>query len=327
MKIRTLAVASLLLVSASLAMADHNTPAVLTNEGAVYTVAPLPANQLELVLRVGETRETILVPSTDDAAVETVAQLAYDSATSTLFVVWHSGDSVYASRRFGDGTWSDPLQIVAGRDQRAALEVAITRVATTTLLHAAWWTLGAQPVAEYALVAFESNEYVSGWVTDLVSLAPVNSASDLEASEDIEVVSEVLHPPLAMARASSSSIDIVFGESKSTRLTRIVLEPKLRADVRIWKPGRRGGKPMPRAGLNSANGEPVQVILNQGRVILYSPEDNFRFVIYENGQWSPERMIKLDEQLTREQLIEQLRKTVESLEIDETPAEEDSVNE
>ena len=323
MKIRTLAVC-LLFVSATVALADHgSTPAVLMKDGSVYTVAPLPASQLELVRRAGEERLPVLVPGTDDEAIETEAQLAYDAATSTLFVVFHSGDSLFISRLLPDGTWTGPMMIYTGAAERAGLVVAVTHVQTTTLLNAVWWDLGDQPVAKYALVAFEDNEFVSSYDANLAELAGANGASGV-IDEQPEAMTEVLHPPLAMAKtAKGGGVEIVFGDDQSTRLTRLILEPKIRGDVRIWKPGRRAGKPMPRAGLMSVTGEPVKALLSEGgRIVLYTPETQFRFVIYENGEWSPERMIQLDERLTREKLVEELRKAAERLEIDHLPDDE-----
>lgn len=320
MKTRTLALAALLLLSAFAAAADHS-PAVLTSDGVVYTVAPLPASKLQLVRREGELRQTVLVPS--DGGTVTEAELAYDSATATLFVVWHTQDAVYVTRRVADGPWSEPLLIDVGA-KRAGLELVITRVNKTTLLHAAWWKLGTAPAAEYALLAYEYGEHASTFVGNLDALSG-NTASENESSGENELMSEVLHPPLAMARAGSAGVDIVYGEVTSTRLHRIILEPKIRPDVRIWKPSRKGGGLTPRAGLMSVSGDPVRVILNKGRIILYAPDKKFRFVIYENGRWSPERMIQLDDNLTREQLVEELRKAVERLDVEEMPQE--SVNE
>jgi hypothetical protein len=319
-KIRTLTVAVLLVLSAFAAAGKH-APAVLTDDGVVYTVAPLPAPLLQLVRREGARRQTIVVPTLDDATI-TEAQLAFDSATSTLFVVWHAGDSVYVGRRASDGTWAEPIMVDLGA-KRAGLEIVLTRVTSTTLLHVAWWKIEDEPVAEYALLAFDDRQHVSSFVSDLNSLVGSNSAADYSA--DNEPMSAVLHPPLAMARAGAAGVDIVFGSGSSTRLTRIILDPKIRVDARLWKPSRKGGGQTPRSGLMSANGDPVEAILSQGRIILYTPDTNFRFVILEKGRWSPERMIQLDENLTREQLVEELRKTVERLEIDETPDE--SVNE
>lgn len=309
MKIRILAVAVTLFLSALAAMAEH-TPAVLTTEGVVYTVGALPATQLELIRREGDQRQTLLVPSTDDASIETAAQLAYDAATSTLYVVWHNGDSVNVIRRFGDGTWSHPLLIDVG-GQRLGLEVVLTRSKSFSLLHAAWWKAGAEPVAEYALMAFEHGEPVSTYVSTLDALAAETLTS---YPDEPEAMTEHLHPPLAMTRSGAAGVEIVYGSHASTQLTRLVLDPRISPNVRIWKPSRETGGRTPRAGLMSATGDPVQALLSDGRIILYTPDTAFRFVMYDGGKWSPERMIHLDEGLTREQIIQELRETIKELE-------------
>lgn len=306
----------------SLAAMGDQASAVLTSEGVVYTLGVLPSAQLELIRREGDRRETLVVPSTDDAASETAAQLAYDSTTSTLYVVWTKEDSVNVVRRFADGTWSQPLQIDLG-EQRLGLEIALTRAEGFTLLHAAWWRMRETPVAEYALLAFENGEAVSTFVSDLDSMALDTFTAD---SGEPEIMNAHLHPPLAMARSGAAGVEIVYGSHDSTRLTRLVFEPRIRPDVRIWKPSRVGGRHTPRAGLMSATGDPVQALLSDGRIVLYTPDTEFRFVIYEGGKWSPERMLQIDEGLTREQIIETLRETIKHLEAGE-PAEEEPADE
>jgi hypothetical protein len=59
----------------------------------------------------------------------------------------------------------------------------------------------------------------------------------------------------------------------------------------------------------------VQSFLSNGRVVLYTPDEQFRFVVYENGIWTPTRMIKLDEKLTPEILLEHLREAVDAEEL------------
>ena len=318
---RKLFIVSLLLLTALTAAADE-TQTVLTSDGVVYTVDSTSRTQVRLIRRVADERSTVVVPTTEDDAVESQAQLLWDDAASTLYVVWHRStgrtDQIFLSRLDAEGKWADPTLVATGSSaRRAGLQVAMTKVGATTLVHAAWWSLNAKPVAEYALAAFENGEFLSVAVEELQILAGANGVMD----DDTEPVTEVLHPPLAMARATGASVDVVFGSPYNTRLTRIVLEPRrVRPDVRIWRPGRKGGGTTPRAGLMSANGDPVKAILNQGRIVLYTPDDEFRFVMYQNGKWTPERMIKLDSKLTREQMVQELNRTVESLEISDEAA-------
>lgn len=322
MKIRRFAALIVLLLGATFALADAP-QAVLNIDGVVYTVDSESVDELRVVKRVGAKRETFVVPTTEDAEIESQARLVWDRVNKTLFVLWHRSsdrvDQILVSRLYADGTWADPLLIVTGSaNKRVGLDVAMTRATidathSATLIHAAWWSMGAQPTAEYALIAFENGQHVSTSVTDLKSLAGISSdAIELEAMAD------VVHPPLAIAR-SGANVEVVFGSPNSTIVNRVLVQPKLRVDARLWKPGRKGGVTTPRANIQSANGEPVRAMLSQGRIVLYTPDEQFRFVIFDKGKWSNEQMIRLDSELTTDQMVDELRKAVEQLDGDEAP--------
>ena len=325
MKFSRIAAAAVVLLASTFAFAE-GPEAVLTVDGTVYTVSAQPVRQLELVRRVDEERTSIPVPTTDDAATESDARLLWDAPSSTLYVLWHRSadrtDQILLARLHGDGSWSDPIIVATGSSaSRVGLAATLTRVTvdqtrTATLLHAAWWSMSANPVAEYALVAFEEGSHISTSVSDLATLAGI---SDYGVEYGTEVMAEVTHPPLAMARLENSGVDVVFGSMKSTNLTRVVIHPKLAPNARLWKPSRSAGGFTPRAGLQSVSGDPVKTLLSRGRIVLYAPDKKFRFVIYDAGKWSPERTIQLDEHLTSEQVVEELRKAVEELEGDEAP--------
>jgi hypothetical protein len=67
---------------------------------------------------------------------------------------------------------------------------------------------------------------------------------------------------------------------------------------------------------------PVQAFISKGRVVLYRPDEKFRFVVFENGAWSPERMIQLDETLTSDELLRELHATVDDLAATDAPAQQ-----
>jgi hypothetical protein len=318
--IRRIAVLVLTLLAAGAALADGH-QAVLTTDGAVYTVDARPGSTLRLIRRVGEQRTTLIVPETQDAAIESQVKLLWDETTSSLFVMWHrSGDridQILLAQLRADGTWADVLPIASGgASSRLGLEAILTHApidgGAASLIHAAWWRMGTTPEAEYALVAFEKGKYVSAIVTDLKSLAGLNADS-----VDLEPMDEALHPPLAMERSGASGVDVVFGSLGSTRLTRVLVDPKVRVDARLWRPGRKGSSITPRAGIQSTSGVPLRALLHNTRIVLYAPERNFRFTMYDNVKWSPERMIQLDENLTSEQLVQELRRTIEQYEAEE----------
>lgn len=319
MKTRILLFTLLLLLSTVAAVAEE-TQTVLSSGGVVYTVDHSARTSVRLVRRVADERDVITVPLTDDDAIESQTRLLWDDTTSTLYVLWHRShdrsDQILLSRLDAAGNWTDPIIIATGSgSRRAGLQVVLAHAGPATLIHAAWWTINENPMAEYALIAFEKEQHVSTLVVDLKTLAGAYGSNDFET----EPVTEVLHPPLAMDRSTGASVDVVFGAPDSTALTRVTIDPKVRGDARLWKPSRKGGGITPRAGLMSASGNPVKAILNEGRIVLYAAERKFRFAIYQNGQWSPERMIQLDGGLTSDQMVQELRRTLEQLEVDETP--------
>lgn len=310
---RKLNLLALILLTAFAAFADETQP-VLSTDGSIYT-ADSTSSRLRVVRRIGNMRTHLLVPTTEDDATESQARLMWDIASSSLFVVWNrtsvDGERLLVARLDYEGKWSKPAAITTdSQSSRLALEAVLTRSTETsaTFVHAVWWSMGADPVAEYALVAFEGAEHVSTSLSDLNSLAALHSAQ----SHSREPMKEVLHPPLAMAR-TGDSVDVLFGADQSTAVTRLRITPKPVPNARIWKPVGRSGERLPNAGLASNSREPVQAMISKGRVILFTPESTFRFVIYDEGKWSPERIIHLDENVTSDQLERELRRTVEHL--------------
>lgn len=318
MKTRAIVAAVVLLV-AGLASAER-VPPVLTQDNALYAVSVnRELHRLELARRHAGEVTTIVVPGTDDAATESHPRLVWDKASSALFVVWHraddSGDEIRLATLSAAGEWSEPLRVSGcATATRAGLQVVLTRAGEATLVHAAWWKLaGVEQTPEYALVAFEGGKYVSTDVSNLDDLAMhADDAVASAAGTETESVGDVLHPPLAMARAGEE-VDVAYGKAASTSLTRIKLRPrKIGGDARLWKPSRSGGTTrVPRANLVSATGAPVQSFLSNGRIVLYTPDAQFRYVVFENGAWTPTRMIRTDETLGTEEMLQHLREMVE----------------
>ncbi|HEY0160686.1 MAG TPA: hypothetical protein VGF28_25600 [Thermoanaerobaculia bacterium] len=292
---------------------------VLAPDSTLYTIDGGSGHAgLELSHRAGDVAEALLVPGTDDEANESDARLLWDSATDTLYVLWHSAspdrDAIMLAGLSG-GVWSEPMAIADGASvSRLGLQAALTRAAVdgeegtgqATLIHAAWWSMGAQPAAEYALIAFEDGQHVSTSVNALEELAGRRSTQSVEAEE----VGAPLHPPLAMARAENS-VDVVFGSERNTRITRVRLDPRrVQGDARIWKPSGRTGADTGPARLVAADSAPVQAFISKGRIVLYDPGAKFRYVVLENGVWSPLRMIQLDEKVTSDKLLRELHRTV-----------------
>jgi hypothetical protein len=325
--IRALATAAVLLL-ASLAFAEAP-QTVLTPDGVLYAIqadGDLPL--LQVTRRSSAHTSVVIVPSTEDEAIETHPRLVFDTVAKSLIVVWHrageEGDDIRLVTLAGDGTWSEPMTISGcNTARRAGLQVVLTHLPAEvegglqpTLVHIAWWKLNEiEQIPEYALVAFEDGKHVSTDVENLQDLAGVRQSGN-EGGE-LEDVAEALHPPLAVARTGrGDEVEVVFGTPGSTALTRVKLLPKLVAgQARLWKPSRGSGGGLPKAGLVSSDGAPVRSFLSNGRVVLYTPDEQFRYVVYENGAWTPTRMIKVDESLTPDEILEHLRKAIDAEEV------------
>jgi hypothetical protein len=325
-------VAGAVLLFAGAALADPMQTA-LTPSNVLYAIAPdgdLPL--LEITQRKADVVTTLLVPGTEDAAVETHPRLVWDDAANQLLVVWHrngeEGDEIRLATLSNEGEWSLPLTISGcASARRAGLQVALTHSVpeteeepVATFVNVSWWKLGADgQTPEYALIAFENGQHVSTEVENLYDLASIRSGS---AEMDQDETYSALHPPMAISRTGNAAdVEIVFGSAYSTALTRVKIQPrKVASQVRIWKPGRVGGGGIPKAGLASTNEAPVRSFISNGRIVLYTPDEQFRYVVYENGAWTPTRMIKLDEKLSGDQLVEHLRRAVED---QESASEED----
>jgi hypothetical protein len=320
---RITAVLVALLLVASFASAQETMQTVLRPDSTVYAVdASKPSAQLELSRRRGEIRETLIVPTTDDEAIESDARLVFDVATGTVFVMWHRSaegiDEIRLAALNATDEWSD-VHLVASGDavRRVGLQLTLSRAreagdeADTTLIHAAWWSVGGQLTPEYALIAFEGGLHLSTEITDLRSFSKDTYAA-LEAGGDAEEIGDVAHPPLAMNRAGKF-IDVLFGEEETTAVTRVRVEPKrgVSNEARIWRPSGKTSQRTPPGRLTSLSTSPVRAFLSGDRIVLFTPDAKFRYSVFDNGQWTPIHMIELDEKLTSEQFLQQLRRSVE----------------
>jgi hypothetical protein len=323
MKRRITAVVVALLLAASVASAQE-TQTVLRPDSTVYAVdASKPAAKLEVSRHRGEERDALLVPGTDDEAIESDARLAFDATSGTVFVLWHRSadgvDEICLAALNPLDEWSDVKVIASGdRVHRVGLHLVLTHVraqgdeADTTLLHLAWWSIGTELTPEYAIVAFENGRYLSTDISNLLTFTSNNAPATLDANEgEPEDAGAPAHPPLAMERAGKY-VDVVFGGAGTTKVTRVRLEPKrITSEARIWRPLGRSVASTPPARLVPLGSAPVQAFVSGDRIVLYTPDAQFRYSVFANGQWTPVRMIELDEKLTSEHLLQQLRRSVE----------------
>lgn len=316
---------------AGAAPAFGGTTSLLTPKGIRYAIESDPSRpQIEIARAEGTLRATLVVPSTQDATPESQAQLAFDAASDTLYVVWARDNSGDGEIRFAtlspDGQWSTPRMVAAGSGMYRGLQLVLTHAEsdgiTATLLHMAWWSINGTTLdPEYALFAFEDDRIVSAETTNLETLAGVASSVGIS---DYEETGESIHPPLTMSR-NEDGVDLAFGKVGATSVTLVNISPRrIGGNVRIWKPLGRHGVETPRANLVSDDTTPVQAFVSKGHVALYTLGEDFRFVYLQNdGKWSPIREVHIDEDNTAGDLMRDLQKTVEEL-LDAAVASEES---
>jgi hypothetical protein len=295
---------------------------VLTPYGVRYAVDQTPERaQVEIARSQGDSRAQLVVPTTQDPAEETQAQLAYDAATDTLYVAWARENTSGAEIRFAsldsDGQWSTPRMVAAGSERYRGLHLVVThspdgKNGVATLVHLAWWSIeGRDHDPEYALFAYEAGHPISAVAANLEVLAGL--ANGIETS-DFTYTPDLSSPPIAMAR-NGETVDIAFGAVDSTNLTLLNLEVrKVAGDVRIWKPVGKTTNRTPSAGTLFQQTSAVHGVIVKGRLALYAMGEQFRFVVLrKDGKWSDVHVLRLDDENTAADLVRDLHYTVEEL--------------
>ncbi len=298
-------------------VAAFGASSVLTSKGVLYTVEQTgDSRSVLLTRRSGAGKMLMVIPSTVDESRDDRAQLEYDRATDRVYAFWvHEGKSsdVMMSWLGSDDEWAE-AQVVSSAPsliQRDELRTAISRATSggirTTLFHVASWVRDDEVLfGDYSLVAFASGEHVSTHNTNF-QLLDVRTNPNSE-SDDLIVVNPF--PALALA-PSGDGVDIVYGYEQGTAVTRLHVTPRLEVNGRFWKPAGRTIGSLPPAHFAANSVEPVKAILYRDRVVLFTDEKIFRFVVFEGGNWSETRELALDDKLTGEALMNQLRRFIE----------------
>lgn len=318
-------------LAACIAVPVFGASSLLTPDGVRYTLETNPeVPHVQLARAEAGERVQLIVPSTQDATRESQAQLAYDSATDTLFVVWVRESAGVGEVRYATlssaGHWSPTRLVAAGSSTYHGVQLVLTHATSedgeATLMHVAWWSRSGNLLEpEYALFAFENGRLVSAELENLIHLAGL--ATSLDLAEFETSVGQAVHPPLALDR-DGETVDVAFGGTTTSSISRVkIVSRKVGGDVRIWKPlGRRGGR-TPRTGLMSAGDAPVGAYMNDGHLALYTIGDSFRYtVLRNNGTWSAVYTLRIDAENTAEDLLRELENTVEELLDDENSESE-----
>lgn len=303
----------------ALAPVAFGASSALTVNGAFYSIENHgDTHAISLTRRSGETKETLVVPSTADDVADRGAQLEYDRVTDRLYVVWVRGGAETSSLMMswldaGD-VWSEPivLSTAAASATRDELRTVLTRATANgvraTLIHVATWVRDGETLnSEYALVAFEGASHVSTEASNFLKLGEETLST---YAQDDELDVKPVYPPLAMS-AASDGVDVVYGRERGTSMTRIHIAAKPVPNARLWKPVGRSGGGMPPAHFAAMSAEPVRAFFSRDRVVLYTNDRTFRFVVFEDGSWSPLRTFALDDSLTGDALLSRIRQSIE----------------
>jgi hypothetical protein len=320
---------------------------LVTPGGTVYTVDQgIPSsssgvaatNILELSIQNGsEAPQYMLVPESVLAGYHFGGTLAYDADSKTLFVLWThmpngtSSELLLASYR--DGKWQPAVSIDHQANHiRTNLRLGITRRVSqlqkdgtyadvpALLLHAVWWDeTGSGGEARYAMLPIE-NGTLSESSVEIHSLEDfVPAGSDPFNAVDPKFNAEILRHPAIVSSPMQSTVDVVFGDTKTNTIHAVTLHPiaevRLHIPVGIGGGGPGGGKPpmsLAAPPTFSSNWKgPISVIERGDRLAFANAGDtSLNYITYVNGMWSDVKSIGIDNKLSAEVALLALDKMV-----------------
>jgi hypothetical protein len=320
---------------------------LVTLGGTVYTVDQgIPSsssgvaatNILELAIQNGsEAPQYLLVPESVLAGRHFGSVLAYDADSKTLFVLWTHMPNATSSElllaSYHDGKWQPAVSIDNQTNRiRTNLRLGITRRVSqlqkdgtyadtpALLLHAVWWdetTDGGE--ARYAMLPIE-NGTLSKSSVEIHSLEDfVPTGTDSFNAVDQKFNAEILRHPAIVSSPMQSTVEVVFGDTKTNSIHGVTLHPT--ADMRIHIPGGfhgevpGGGKPpmsLAAPPSFSANWKgPISVIDRGDRLVFANSADtSLNYITYANGTWSDVKSIATDTKFPAEAALAAVDKMV-----------------
>lgn len=320
---------------------------LVTLDGTVYTVEQqVPSassgiaatNFLELSIHNGSETQHMLVPESLSAGYHFGGALAYDADSKTLFVLWihmpsgMSSELLLASYR--DGKWQPAVSIDdQGYNARTNLRLGITRRvsqlqkdgsyadAPALLLHAVWWEeTGHGEEARYAMLPID-NGALSPSAIEVHSLEEfVSTTNEPHNAVAANFNAEILRHPAIVSSPMQSTVDVVFGDTKTNTIHGVTLHPI--ADARVHIPVGIGGGGGPGVGKPpmalaappsfSSNWKgPITIIERGDRLAFANAGDtSLNYITYANGTWSDVKSIGIDNKLSAEAALAALDKMV-----------------
>jgi hypothetical protein len=317
---------------------------LVTLDGTVYTVTtetpyrvvtelPLTGTStdavtlLDLAIQSGSNVRHMVIPASMSYGYHFGGALAYDSDSKTLFVLWihmpnqMSSELLLAS--YHDGAWQpaisiDPQPYLYSSNLRLGITRRVSQLqkdgsyadVPALLLHAVWWDVGTGEEARYALLPVE-NGAVSAAAIETHSLEELISPSD-DKHNDVSATfnAEILRHPAIVSSPMQSTVDVVFGDTKTNTIHGVTLHPI--ADTRVHIPVGIGGGSGPggskpplslAAPPNFTAGwkGPITVIERGDRLAFANAgETALSYITYANGAWASVKSIPIDSRFPAE---------------------------
>jgi hypothetical protein len=317
---------------------------LVTPGGTVFTVAsqippadsPVEALQtLTLTVQNGSEVSHILVPASTSSGSHFGAALAYDSESSTLFVLWIHMPNAMSSELllapYRDGKWQAAVSVDAEPYRfRNNLRLGITRSVSqlqkdgsysdvpALLLHAVWWEeSGKGEEARYALMTIEKGALLLPIETH--SLEEFIPSADNVNNVDPTFNKELLRHPAIVSSPMQSSVEVIFGDTHANSIHDVTLRPI--ADIRIHIPigignGAPGGGPKPKSlaappNFNADWKGPITIIERADRLVFANAsETSLSYITYANGIWTDVKSIAIDSHFPAEAALAAIDKMV-----------------
>jgi hypothetical protein len=319
---------------------------LVTPGGTVFTVAsqippadsPVEALQtLTLTVQNGSEVSHLVVPASTSSGSHFGAALAYDSESSTLFVLWIHMPNAMSSELllapYRDGKWQSAVSVDSEPYRfRNNLRLGITRSVAqlqndgvtyadvpALLLHAVWWEeSGKGEEARYALMTIDKGALQLPIETH--SLEEFVAATDtVNNAVDPKFNKELLRHPAIVSSPMQSSVEVVFGDTHSNLIHGVTLRPI--ADHRIHIPigvgtGAPGSGPKPRSlaappTFNADWKGPITIIERADRLVFANAgETALNYITYANGAWTDVKSIAIDSHFPAEAALAAIDKMV-----------------
>lgn len=297
---------------------------LITPDGTVFKVEEaMPSSIAKIeassflalsIQRGNDDPQYIAVPDSLKAGYNSNGTLAYDADTQTLFVLWVHAPNAMSSElwlaAYRNGVWQPAIAIDNQAYRiRTNLQLGVTRRiskqqkdgsyadAPALLLHALWWEeSGTDEQARYALLTVEKGV---ASVADIHSLEEfVSDDSDATANgNDTAFNKDLLRHPAIVSSPSQSSVDVVFGDTKTNTIHTARFTPV--AESRIHIPvGIGGGNPGGGRGIRgprsiSGDWTGSVTVLAHGDNLVFANQtaSGISYVMYSDGKWSDVKTI------------------------------------